>query len=158
AAKSLLDLHHRVYKRFWAWSDYVQDLAMIRGYIRTSLGWQMHVRSDTNPRTIRNFPMQATGSDIMRLACCLATEAGIMVCAPVHDCLVIEAAIEEIDETVRQTQAIMQRAGEIILRGFKLRTDTVIVCHPDCYVVNKSSAEMWQTILRLLAEEEDRAA
>jgi hypothetical protein len=34
----------------------------------------------------------------------------------------------------------------------------VIVLHPDCYVVNKGSAEMWQTILRLLAEEEDRAA
>jgi len=158
AAKSLLDLHHRIYKRFWAWSDYMQDLAMIRGYIRTSLGWQMHVRSDCNPRTIRNFPMQACGSDIMRLACCLATEAGIMVCAPVHDALVIEGAIEEIDETVRQAQTIMQRAGEVVLRGFTLRTDAVVIRHPDCYVVNQRGAEMWQTILRLLAEEEERVS
>ena len=33
--------------------------------------------------------MQANGAEMLRLACCLATERGIEVCAPVHDAVLI---------------------------------------------------------------------
>ena len=39
----------------------------------------------------------------LRLACCLATECGIRVCAPVHDALLIEAPVAEIEEHVATT-------------------------------------------------------
>jgi DNA polymerase-1 len=45
--------------------------------------------------------MQGNGSEMLRLACCLATEAGIRVCAPVHDAILIEAPLEELDRTIR---------------------------------------------------------
>ena len=32
-----------------------------------------------------NFPMQAGGAEMMRIAAIAATEAGIEVCCPVHD-------------------------------------------------------------------------
>ena len=44
--------------------------------------------------------MQANGAEMLRLACCFATEEGIAVCAPVHDAILIEAPVEEIDHIV----------------------------------------------------------
>jgi hypothetical protein len=38
-----------------------------------------------------NWPMQANGAEMMRIAAMAATEAGIEVCAPVHDAFLIAA-------------------------------------------------------------------
>ena len=34
--------------------------------------------------------MQANGAEMLRLACCLAIERGVKVCAPVHDAILID--------------------------------------------------------------------
>ena len=70
---------------FWRWSDAAVDAAMLTGSLHTVFGWHVQVGEDPNPRSLRNFPMQANGAEMLRLACCLATERGIEVCAPVHD-------------------------------------------------------------------------
>jgi len=57
----------------------------------TVFGWTIHTGAKVNPRSLRNFPMQGNGAEMLRLACCFATEQGIRVCAPVHDALLIEA-------------------------------------------------------------------
>ena len=55
-------------------------------------GWRLIVGTDVNIRTIQNFPMQAHGAEMLRLACCLATEKGVEVVAPIHDALLIVPA------------------------------------------------------------------
>jgi DNA polymerase I-like protein with 3'-5' exonuclease and polymerase domains len=87
-----------------------------------------------NLRTIANFPMQANGAEILRLACCMAVQAGIRVCAPVHDALLVAAPIEEIEQEVAKTQAIMREASEIVLGGFPLNPDIKVIRHPDRYM------------------------
>src|SRR5262249_46361650 len=87
--RELLQLHRQSYPIYWRWSDGVQDFAMLRSYLETVFGWRVHVSTDANPRSLRNFPLQANGAEMLRLACCLATERGIQVCAPVHDALLI---------------------------------------------------------------------
>ena len=57
--------------------------------LHTVFGWHVHVGEQSNPRSLRNFPMQANGAEMLRLACCFATERGIEVCAPVHDAVLI---------------------------------------------------------------------
>jgi hypothetical protein len=61
--------------------------------------------------------MQANGAEMMRVACCLATERGIRLCCPVHDALLIEAPANEIEAAVGATQAVMRKASEIVLAG-----------------------------------------
>jgi len=39
-------------------------------------GWTVRIGSDANPRSLRNFPCQANGAEMLRLACCLASERG----------------------------------------------------------------------------------
>src|SRR3954464_13305113 len=62
-------------------------------WVIARFGWPLHVGAAFNPRSLANFPMQANGAEMLRLACCLATERGIRVCAPVHDALLIEAPL-----------------------------------------------------------------
>jgi DNA polymerase I-like protein with 3'-5' exonuclease and polymerase domains len=149
-ARELLEMHRRTFHRFWAWSDAIETQAMLTNQLMTVFGWKVHVGTEGNPRSLRNFPMQANGAEMLRLACCLATENGIRVCAPVHDALLVEAPAGEITEAVTRTQAYMQEASRIVLDGFCLRTEAKVVCHPDRYVDDRGKG-MWERVLGLLA-------
>jgi DNA polymerase I len=109
------------------------------------------VGNRANPRSLANFPMQANGAEMLRLACCLATESGIEVCAPVHDALLVEGTADEIDDVVFATQAAMAEASRVVLAGFELRTDADIVCHPDRYS-DPRGVRMWDTVMGLIDE------
>ena len=75
-ARDLLRLHQTTYRRFWEWSDSVVSSAVLTGGISTVFGWRLNVGADFNPRSLMNFPMQANGAEMLRLACCLADEFG----------------------------------------------------------------------------------
>jgi hypothetical protein len=155
-ARELLQLHRHTFPRFWAWSDAVEMEAMLVGRLQTVFGWTLHVGADANPRSLRNFPMQANGAEMLRLACCLATERGISVCAPVHDALLVEGPANTIGEVVANTQAAMREASEIVLDGFSLRTDAKVIVYPDRYM-DERGLKMWEQIMGLLAERRDSA-
>jgi DNA polymerase I-like protein with 3'-5' exonuclease and polymerase domains len=146
--RDLLRMHKDVFRQFWKWSDMVQDQGMLAGGLTTVFGWQTHLGRESNPRSIRNFPMQGNGAEMMRVACCLATEEGITVCCPVHDALLIESDADEIDTAVSRTQEIMQTASEIVLAGFGLRTEAKIVRHPERHMDPRGEV-MWYTVMEL---------
>jgi hypothetical protein len=151
AGRHLLGLHRRTFPTFWAWSDRIETQALLLNRLCSVFGWPVHVGPDANPRSLRNFPMQANGAEMLRLACCLATEAGVAVCAPVHDALLIEADVVAITATVTQTQAMMADAAAVVLDGFRLRTDATIVADPERYR-DPRGQRMWDVVLRLSAE------
>lgn len=146
--RDLLRMHKETFRRFWQWSDAVQDEAILAGRLRTVFGWTVHAGDNPNPRSLRNFPMQGNGAEMMRLACCLATERGIGLCCPVHDALLVEANADEMEAAVEATQQVMREASEIVLDGFTLRTDAKIVRHPERYM-DKRGQVMWETVCEL---------
>ena len=150
-ARQLLELHRRTYKRFWQWSDSAVDEAVLGGRLWAGFGWQIHTRGQINDRSLRNFPMQANGAEMLRIACILLTESGIRVCAPVHDALLIEAPLDELDAAVTKTQALMQQASEIVLGGFALGSDVKVVRYPDRYM-DKRGMVMWDTVNQIMAQ------
>jgi DNA polymerase-1 len=152
-ARELLALHHRTYPRFWRWSDAVVDAAMLHNRLLTVFGWPVHVGPQANPRSLRNFPAQSHGAEMLRLACCLATEAGLEVCAPVHDALLLAATLDRLDEDVARLRACMAEASRIVLAGFEIKTDVKLIRWPDRYA-DERGAEMWRRVLRLLGEAE----
>jgi DNA polymerase I-like protein with 3'-5' exonuclease and polymerase domains len=104
-ARELLRAHRETYRSFWAWSDAIVDQAMLVGVIHTVFGWPVRVNERSNPRSLRNFPMQANGAEMLRIACCLATERGIEVCAPVHDAILICASLNRLEAEVPKDMA-----------------------------------------------------
>lgn len=146
-AQLLLDYHRNNFSQFWQWSDQIVNKIMMHNVLKTKLGWQflLDENSEINERSLRNFPMQANGAEIMRIASIFATEAGIKVCTPVHDALLIESSLDQIDEDVERIQALMQKAGEIVLDGFKLRSDVEIFRFPERYI-DKRGIEIWNKL------------
>ena len=99
--------------------------------------------------------MQANGAELLRLACSLATERGIEVCAPVHDAVLIAAPLERLDADIAGMQAAMLEASRIILNSFELRADAKVIRWPDRYM-DKRGLVMWNRITALLDEEDSR--
>lgn len=124
---------------------------MLHGRLWTVFGWTVRTDTQPNPRFLRNFLMQGNGAELLRLACCLTVETGIRVCAPVHDALLIEAPLEDLDEAVLTAQDLMAEASAIVLDGFRLRTDAEVIRCPDRYQDERGQV-MWQTVQMILEE------
>ena len=150
-ARELLRLHHETYRTFWDWSDAAVDYAHLHGLLYTVFGWTLHLGSRVNPRSVRNFPMQGNGAEMLRLACCLTTERHVRVCAPVHDALLIEAPLDELDDVVNTVQRLMTEASRIVLDGFPLRSDAYVIRYPDRFT-DERGRQMWQTVWEIIDE------
>jgi DNA polymerase I len=148
-ARELLRLHRETYRTFWRWSDSAVDYAMLHVKLWTTFGWTIHTGPNPNPRSLRNFPMQANGAEMLRLACCYAVERGIRVCAPVHDAILIEDPLDSLDEAVSTAQQAMSDASAAVLDGFRLRSDATIIRHPDRYM-DPRGTKMWETVWSIL--------
>lgn len=145
-ARELLDLHRRTYSRFWSWSDGVLHQALLGGRLWTTYGWQLFVDDTPNGRSLCNFPMQANGSEMLRLSCIRLIGDGVRICAPVHDAILIEAPLTELDNVVAHTQAVMRAASAAVLGGFMLESDAKIVRSPERYM-DKRGISMWNTVM-----------
>jgi DNA polymerase I-like protein with 3'-5' exonuclease and polymerase domains len=152
-ARDLLRTHRETYRRFWAWSDAAVDTAMLAGSLETVFGWPVHIGASPNPRSLRNFPCQANGAEMLRLAACFATEQGLEVCALIHDAVLICAPIDRLDQDIERMQAAMAKASRIVLDGFELRTDVNVIRYPDRYQ-DKRGAVMWGRVTRLISHYE----
>ncbi len=148
-ARQLLDLHRRTFPQFWRWSDCAVDEAVLGGRLWAGFGWQIHTREEINDRSLRNFPMQANGAEMLRIACILLTEAGIRVCAPIHDALLIEAPLDELDHAISTTKSLMREASRIVLDEFELGSDVTEVRYPDRYM-DKRGVVMWNKVMNLI--------
>jgi hypothetical protein len=153
-ARRLLGISKRLFPRLWAWLFSARDQAMLAGEVSTVFGWTMRIGSSGKSRSILNYPMQANAAEMMRLACCLATERGIEICCPVHDALVVTAPLDRIDDDVARTQEAMAEASRIVLGGFELASEIdegAFVKYPARFADKDAGAKaMWERLVRLI--------
>ena len=138
---------------FCEWSEQVGWCAGWHGRIRNQLGWPLLVDDDTRPTTIRNFPMQSTGSAMLQIALVLAEKHGLETVAVVHDALMVESDVDEAADVEAAVRAVMVQASRELLGGLELRVDVATVRHPDRYR-DPRGEETWNEILRILAATE----
>ena len=93
--------------------------------------------------------MQANGAEMLRIACCLATERGVEVCAPVHDAVLICAPLDRLEADIATMRAAMAEASRFVLAGFELGTDVKVVRWPDRYM-DPRGVEMWNRVCDLV--------
>jgi hypothetical protein len=148
-ARELIAHHRRVFRRYWDWSNDLARDAQNRGVMSSLYGWRLNVQASTKPTTIRNFPLQSNAAEILRLACCKLTDGGFCVCAPVHDAVLIEAPLDEIEDAVEACSKIMAEASNNVLDGLPLHTEANIVRYPDRYPVKKGQ-QFWQEVQQLM--------
>jgi DNA polymerase I-like protein with 3'-5' exonuclease and polymerase domains len=156
-ARELIRLHREAYRRFWSWSNEVVNAAMITGEVLSVFGWRLRVAGCANPRALMNFPMQANGAEMMRIAAIAGTEAAIEICAPIHDAFLIQAPLRRLDETVEHMRVLMTDSGRVITSGFPVRTDATITRFPDRYM-DEGGQAMWERVMGLLPAQQGAAA
>jgi hypothetical protein len=150
----------RLRAQFYRFEDYsrsVQDHAGLDLEIGTCFGWVMQCPPSTNPRTIRNFPCQAAGAEVLHTLCLLAERRALEICAPIHDAVVAEGALSDADDLSRALDQAMGDASAIVLRGYRLPTDCQVI-RPGEHYVDDRGAAMWSTVTRLLAKLERETA
>lgn len=149
--KALLQKHRETYRKFWAWAENNKDRGLLGLKLETYFGWQIQVTAgDVKANTFLNWPMQAHGAEMMRIASILAVERGIQLCAPIHDALLIEAPADQIDAEVFKLKECMSEASEAVLGNGKVcGVDADIVRYPDRYM-DEHGHKMWHQIISLL--------
>lgn len=148
-ASAWIKHHHRRYKTFWEFIQRAVDHFMRNGSLETELGWHLHPRQDPNPRSVANFPIQANAAEILRVACCLVTEAGFEVCAPVHDAILVRCKVEDIDRTHTEVKALMVKASQIVLSGFALKVGVDTTVYPN-HLTDERGEKMWTEVMKQL--------
>jgi hypothetical protein len=148
-AECLLRRLASVFRVYTEWAERTVDVAQLRGSLSTVFGWRLRVGQGARPTSLRNFPVQANGAEMLRLACCLATERGIRVCAPVHDALLVEGSTGDIDEVVLAAREAMTEASRIVLGGLEIPVDAKVVRWPGRYSDPRGEV-MWNRVTELL--------
>ena len=145
----------RLRARFRVFEDYARSVVERAGLlleVSTPYGWIMQCPSGINPRTVRNFPIQSTGSEILHVACILAERRGIEVVAPVHDAIMAEASIDQAKDVSAALDRCMREASAIVLRGYELPTDVQLIGagqEHQRYYDDRGEA-MWNTVTKLV--------
>jgi hypothetical protein len=162
-AHEMLQLHRGLFSQYWHWSEDWLHHSLTTGEMRTVYGWQCATGvTEFSENTIRNWPIQSTCADIFRLAYVWGTRHGLTLIAPVHDAVLLEAPENRIEADVALMRELMRRASRVILNPtadgtFELRTDYKIIRYPDRFT-DKRGTELWETVLKLLAERRARMA
>jgi DNA polymerase I len=147
----LLRSHHEVFAQFWRWIAAVYDAGISNRVLETTFGWRMRVLPSVKSGTLLNWPMQANGGDMLRIACCLATKRGIKIVAPIHDAILVEGPAKDIDDIVTDLKQCMTEASRAVLGGPTVRVDAKIIRYPNRYVDDRDGApELWSMVMRLL--------
>ena len=77
-------------------------------------------------------------------------DAGVDVCAPVHDAVLIECDTDAVDKTMALAKAKMVEASSVS-NWFPIRVDDE-VCHAPDLLGDSSGAEMWARVNQLVPE------
>jgi len=148
-ASGIIEQHRRTHPRFWQWRDDMVMTAMLNRRIESVFGWPLRITTSPNKRTLYNFPMQADGAEMLRLAAWRLCEAGIVPCMLIHDGILFELNNHE---EIEQAKEIMRVAGRDVCDGFEIGVDVdqMLVGGSRYSDKRPMAKKMWATIMSVL--------
>jgi DNA polymerase I len=159
-AQHIMDQMRARYPVLDAWLERVTTKAAHCVPIVCPLGWSLAATGKPGEeRTFLNFPMQGTGSELMRLVIVRASKLHLIGCA--HDSFLIEDTVDRIEASAAEMQEIMRKASRDLLGGFELRADCKpddIVRYPDRFVDKREREDgmrHWNWLMALIAGQDD---
>ena len=104
----------------------------------------------SNQRTWMNFPMQATGGDIMRLVVSYLDRQGVRILAPVHDGFLVSCRRDQVPTLREAVDFACSTAVEQVLPGFPLRWEFTI--HGGGRFEDEDGLPLWNQLRRFIKE------
>lgn len=149
AARRLIAAHLAAYPAYWRWRGAVVDEVMCGGSLSTRYGWTRKAKPKDSANSIANFPVQAAGGEILRVAVIALEEAGHRVVAPVHDALLVELNLDGWEEALADVQHLMERAAMAVTGGLRIPTEVELVSPLENYIDGRG-AEFWKIAASVL--------
>jgi DNA polymerase-1 len=150
-AEALLTQHKELFATFWAWSERIVQGAIDRGQIVTPCGWRSRVPPFHKDRSWLNWPMQATGGDIMRLTITYLDRQNVRVLAPVHDGFLLSCRRDQLEDLRAAVDYACSTAVEHVLPGFPLRWDFTV--YDNGRFEDDDGLSLWTTLQTTLREQ-----
>ena len=156
-ARELQAMVPRIYPVFHAWLKRVLNKARMGKTLNAALGWPIEIKGfDDRRGTYLNFPMQANGAEMMRLATIYIIDHGLELCAIIHDAFMILSPANRIDDDMLILSDCMRRASRVVLRGFELRLDPKVILYPHRYEADERSRQQWDDLISRAMQREQR--
>jgi hypothetical protein len=133
-ARNFLHQHRTVFSRYWEYSDGAVAEAIRAGSYTSRHGWHYRVRPPYNIRSLRNWPIQTAGADILRTAVIYADTLGIEMLATAHDAILFQAPESEVEQHIAKLKFCMEQAALIHTGGFRLRAEIDIKPHGERFI------------------------
>jgi DNA polymerase I-like protein with 3'-5' exonuclease and polymerase domains len=148
-ASTIIERHKRSYPRFWQWRADMVHSAMLERRIESVFGWPLYISTSPNQRTLYNFPMQAGGAEMLRLATMRLCDAGIVPVMLIHDGILLE---ETTRERIGQAMEIMRGAGRDTCDDLEIGVDVDQLLENGTRYHDKRpmAQQMWATVLDAL--------
>ena len=136
-ADRLIQLHRRVYPTYWAWLEKVSNHYERKGVLTLWDGWAL-LGDNENFLSVRNFPVQGTGSVTMREAVRRGHREGLRILTPLHDAIYGICREDEAEEHPATLGRCMDEAVSAVLGDrLKIRQDLGIHRHGEPWVEEK---------------------
>ena len=146
-ANLFVNHHKRVFSKFWDWGEGNENHVLASWKLETKFGWQYQLKIGSAPRvhgeqdgfslnTLRNWPCQAAGCEMLRLAVIMAHEKGLEIIAVVHDCIIIHCQKDKAAEHDKLLEECMKEASIQVI-GCDTRTEKKQINYPDTFPVKK---------------------
>jgi hypothetical protein len=154
-AKKLITLHKSVYPTYWRWLDQVSVYYEKKGVLKLWDGWCILGDND-NFLSVRNFPVQGTGSTIMREAIRLAHQRGLLIMCPLHDAIYsLYQSASQPDAPDILSQCMDEAVRTILGDALEIRQDRDIHAHGDLWIEEKGE-KYYRMLGRYLEPMEDK--
>jgi DNA polymerase I len=147
-AEALFADHRTLFPDFWRWSGSIVQAAYDRGQIHTPCGWQSLVPFDSKERTWMNWPMQATGRDIMRLTVIYLDKQNVRILAPIHDGFLLSCRRDQLADLRAAVDYACATAVDHVLPGFPLRWDVTV--HEFGRFEDEDGRSLWERLQNIV--------
>jgi hypothetical protein len=142
-AKELIKQHRETYPRYYEWKDEVWERYREKDIpIFLKDGWYLDTHQDMK-LSVLNFPVQGTGSSIMRVCIDKLYEHNIELICPIHDSMVVECDEADQDKVAAIVSKCMLEASAKILKAEGMRVGEPEICeHGKLWITEKNVYDM----------------
>ena len=154
----------QIYKIYFGWIKNEIDRGFITGSMHTRYGWSRIIKGKFQKdkygnwkpikNSLQNWPIQSTGSDVLRMAMLDVQEQGFKVCALVHDAILVELPLGD-ERNIKQVQRTMELAAQKII-GIPIRVDCKEI--KGNFKQKKKNQQLFETIFQKIREYKNNKA
>jgi DNA polymerase-1 len=138
----------RRFSRLDRWQRQSLEQARQRGWMQTRWGWRAAVYPDTRRTALLNWPIQAAGADVLRMAVLRAAAEGFDVLAVAYDAMLVSVPEAGAEVLIAELQGIVEEAAELTV-GVRIRVGCQAIRPSERFLTEETRQE-WEKVIQAL--------